>query len=397
MSDSIMIEQNISSSVADLLETAKQLQSIEQIQDFSNIISSDPKFVKSHFQLIREPDRRGQARYKCLTCSHEFECSGRGRLYQHILGRSWDTVRKNAKSCPSPYEPLRLNLVEFVKNQAVERESKKRQLETLTTDSLSTLSGDSSETISAHHLQPTIEPDSYHYSQDEDQTSKDGNDDEGSSPSLLHTKQKRPRIEVKTESSAFHQVSPSPRSSAPSSSSASSSSATPASVQEFVSSLLKEDPEDIADIMMLYHFMKQIKARKQLQEFRKRQAMQLQLQQMQQMMLFQFQQTQVLQQQQVTTKQHQFQNSFLTMKNMLSSSSPSSSPPQQLNIVPTVFSSSSGSNPSSPRATSNMGAMNLKFPVLGSMSTLKSSSELSSSSSSSSSSASSLKLAESML
>jgi hypothetical protein len=364
MSESIIVEQNITPSVADLLETAKQLQAIEQVHrsDVSAIISSDPKYVKSHFQLIREPDRRGQARYKCLTCSHEFECSGRGRLYQHILGRSWDTVRKNAKSCPSPYEPLRLNLVEFVKNQAMEKESKKRQLETLTTDSLSTLSGDSSETI----LQPTMESDSHHFSQDEDQTSKEGDDE--SSPSLPHTKQKRPRIEVKPESfhpssSSSPSLSPSPRASAPSSSS--SSSVTPTAIQEFVSSLLKEDPEDIGDIMMLYHFMKQIKARKQLQEFRKRQSMQLQLQQMQQMMIFQFQQSsQLLQQQQAaaaTTTTSKPPNSFLTMNNMSSSSS-SLSFQQPPNIVPAVFSSSSdGSNPSSPRrAMNNIGLMSLK-------------------------------------
>jgi hypothetical protein len=383
MSESIIVEQNITPSVADLLETAKQLQAIEQVHrsDVSAIISSDPKYVKSHFQLIREPDRRGQARYKCLTCSHEFECSGRGRLYQHILGRSWDTVRKNAKSCPSPYEPLRLNLVEFVKNQAMEKESKKRQLETLTTDSLSTLSGDSSEII----LQPTMESDSHHFSQDEDQTSKEGDDE--SSPSLLHTKQKRPRIEVKPESfhpssSSSPSLSPSPRACAPSS----SSSVTPTAIQEFVSSLLKEDPEDIGDIMMLYHFMKQIKARKQLQEFRKRQSMQLQLQQMQQMMIFQFQQSsQLLQQQQAaaaTTTTSKPQNSFLTLNNMLSSSSSSSPFQQPPNIVPTVFSSSSdGSNPSSPRrAMNNIGLMSLKYPVMGSIITSQSSSELSSSS-----------------
>jgi hypothetical protein len=71
-------------------------------------ISSDPEKLHSHFIKLRNPDRKGQSRYRCVTCCHEFECTGKLRLIQHVLGSTYsDKQKKNVRSCPRPYTPLK--------------------------------------------------------------------------------------------------------------------------------------------------------------------------------------------------------------------------------------------------------------------------------------------------
>lgn len=79
-----------------------------------NNISSNPKDVKTHFTVVQvSKPMRGQTRYRCLRCQHEFECCGLGRLVQHITGtRPTPTKTRDVKACPNPYRPLRDSLLE---------------------------------------------------------------------------------------------------------------------------------------------------------------------------------------------------------------------------------------------------------------------------------------------
>lgn len=87
-------------------------------------ISSDPNDVKSHFFLINQPSRHGQARYRCRTCRHEFECSGRSRLIHHVTGMNPDgTPVKHVRSCPSPFPPLREALIQQLGQKLPQQES----------------------------------------------------------------------------------------------------------------------------------------------------------------------------------------------------------------------------------------------------------------------------------
>jgi hypothetical protein len=72
------------------------------------VISNNAEKFHSHFIKMRSPNRKGQTRYKCNTCGHEFECTGKLRLIQHILGAAYSgNQSKNVRSCPSPYLPLK--------------------------------------------------------------------------------------------------------------------------------------------------------------------------------------------------------------------------------------------------------------------------------------------------
>ncbi len=72
------------------------------------VISNNPEKFHSHFIKLRSPNRKGQTRYRCVTCSHEFECTGKLRLIQHILGAAYTgNQSKNVRSCPMPYQPLK--------------------------------------------------------------------------------------------------------------------------------------------------------------------------------------------------------------------------------------------------------------------------------------------------
>jgi hypothetical protein len=72
------------------------------------VISNNAEKFHSHFIKMRSPNRKGQTRYKCVTCGHEFECTGKLRLIQHILGAAYSgNQSKNVRSCPQPYLPLK--------------------------------------------------------------------------------------------------------------------------------------------------------------------------------------------------------------------------------------------------------------------------------------------------
>lgn len=77
-------------------------------------ISNNPEKFHSHFIKLRSPNRKGQTRYRCVTCSHEFECTGKLRLIQHILGSAYSgNQSKNVRSCPMPYLPLKEALLKI--------------------------------------------------------------------------------------------------------------------------------------------------------------------------------------------------------------------------------------------------------------------------------------------
>lgn len=85
-------------------------------------ISAEPKSIKTHFTVVNIPNRRGQARYRCLRCNHEFECSGRSRLIHHVAGVSPSGSQiKHVRACSNPYEPLRLALLADIRKKDIGR------------------------------------------------------------------------------------------------------------------------------------------------------------------------------------------------------------------------------------------------------------------------------------
>ena len=77
-----------------------------------SMISDDPLEVRTHYIMVTTPNFRGQARYKCLKCAHEFECTGRSRLIHHITGTPTNGANSRyVRYCPHPHEPLKQNLL----------------------------------------------------------------------------------------------------------------------------------------------------------------------------------------------------------------------------------------------------------------------------------------------
>eukprot|EP01040_Poterioochromonas_malhamensis_P004899 gene4898-5254_t len=87
-------------------------------------ISNDPEEVKSHFDKISSPSKRGQARYRCKKCAYELECTGRGRLIVHIAGQLIPGTQKQVKFCPNPDEGLKEALINFMKTDKFRSRSK---------------------------------------------------------------------------------------------------------------------------------------------------------------------------------------------------------------------------------------------------------------------------------
>lgn len=79
-------------------------------------ISSDPDHIKSHFAVI-DHSHKGQVRYRCLTCSHEFSCNGRNRLIHHLTGMSPSGAAKHVKPCPNPHQPLKDALINQINQE----------------------------------------------------------------------------------------------------------------------------------------------------------------------------------------------------------------------------------------------------------------------------------------
>eukprot|EP01040_Poterioochromonas_malhamensis_P012843 gene12843-14071_t len=90
-------------------------------------ISNNPEEVKSHYEKLSIPDRRGQARYRCKKCGYELECTGRGRLIVHIVGQLLSgTTQKQVKFCPNPDEGLKAALMSFMKTDKFHSRTKFR-------------------------------------------------------------------------------------------------------------------------------------------------------------------------------------------------------------------------------------------------------------------------------
>eukprot|EP01040_Poterioochromonas_malhamensis_P015485 gene15485-17339_t len=79
-------------------------------------ISDNPEEVKSHYERLSLPDKRGQARYRCKKCGYELICTGRGRLIVHIVGQLIPgTPQKQVKYCGNPDEGLKVALINYMK------------------------------------------------------------------------------------------------------------------------------------------------------------------------------------------------------------------------------------------------------------------------------------------
>ncbi len=90
-------------------------------------ISNNPEEVKSHYEKLSVPDKRGQARYRCKKCGYELECTGRGRLIVHIVGQLLSgTPQKQVRFCPNPDERLKAALMSFIKTDKFHSRTKFR-------------------------------------------------------------------------------------------------------------------------------------------------------------------------------------------------------------------------------------------------------------------------------
>lgn len=93
--------------------------SIDVLSLFSNVdgesswISSDPRLFDTHFIQLTKRKIKGQAKYQCRMCMHEFTCCGKRRRLQHILGDDLVLGKtKNVINCRTPYLPLKHALIQ---------------------------------------------------------------------------------------------------------------------------------------------------------------------------------------------------------------------------------------------------------------------------------------------
>jgi hypothetical protein len=94
------------------------------------VISPNANEVHTHFARVSSSGKKGQTRYRCLTCGHSFECSGRKRLIQHIIGYSHiKTQYKTVRSCTRPNLPLQQNLMKLFPRQEREDGRKRRRMQ----------------------------------------------------------------------------------------------------------------------------------------------------------------------------------------------------------------------------------------------------------------------------
>jgi hypothetical protein len=67
---------------------------------------------RSHVTMLGQPDKKGKSRYCCVTCGHQFTCSGRRRIIQHIIGRDYCLgYERDILACPNPNPPLKAALL----------------------------------------------------------------------------------------------------------------------------------------------------------------------------------------------------------------------------------------------------------------------------------------------
>jgi hypothetical protein len=91
----------------------------------TTVVSEDPKYFASHFIRLTKPNKKGQTRYRCVMCQHEFTCSGRKRRIQHILGKDYCIGKeRNVSPCENPFLPLKENLLKMYDQESSESAGK---------------------------------------------------------------------------------------------------------------------------------------------------------------------------------------------------------------------------------------------------------------------------------
>lgn len=191
---------------SEMIDTSYETESLEGKESIETVISdvailsprSLPKIadeaskVKTHFEILSIPTRKGQARYRCIKCSHEFECTGRNRLIQHIIGTPGKN-RKNVKICPDPHVPMKLNLL---KSNQIQEEMKAEQTKTLLGKRI--LEGNNNSTILTDFHSSVV-------SSTDEESSTVTLSSANTSPNLTPDKSRSP-VSLLLSSSAFHQL-----------------------------------------------------------------------------------------------------------------------------------------------------------------------------------------------
>lgn len=68
-----------------------------------------------HYDMLEARNAKGVGRYRCIQCGHQFTCSGRRRLIQHLLGPAYKiSTRNNVRFCPNPIEEIRSQLIDKI-------------------------------------------------------------------------------------------------------------------------------------------------------------------------------------------------------------------------------------------------------------------------------------------
>ncbi len=131
------------------------LESIHHLSETSQILA-DPSEVKSHFTIVEQANRKGQARYRCIMCHHEFSCTGKLRLVQHIVGIEFAGSNfKNVKACPNPFMPLKQALL---KKRMQDEENIVKVLTEMKDSSTMSISDSDTEAITNFRAQQSAPP-----------------------------------------------------------------------------------------------------------------------------------------------------------------------------------------------------------------------------------------------
>lgn len=106
------------------LENVHHPNLIMELLKTSEAISSEADDYLSHFHCLSMKNEKGQARYRCVTCHHEFESSTKIRLIRHIIGYcDRPGVYMGVRSCSKPHLGLQENLQKLYPHHPGCRES----------------------------------------------------------------------------------------------------------------------------------------------------------------------------------------------------------------------------------------------------------------------------------
>jgi hypothetical protein len=77
---------------------------------------------RSHVTMLDQPDKKGKSRYCCVTCGHQFTCSGSRRIIQHIIGRDYCLgYERDILACPNPNLQLKASLLQEYRKKGTKR------------------------------------------------------------------------------------------------------------------------------------------------------------------------------------------------------------------------------------------------------------------------------------